>query len=74
MSEPKLKPCPFCGGKAILSEKTECHGHGMYIRDHYVICTECFAKGESKSEYSMKREECISNCVKAWNRRVNDER
>lgn len=74
MKEAELKPCPYCGGKAILDKKTECWGHGMYITEHYVRCTECHARGRSEAEYDMKREECINKCQEAWNRRATDER
>ncbi len=36
MTEPKLKPCPFCGGKAEAWESTFCVWK--------VFCTECGAE------------------------------
>lgn len=33
MTEPKIKPCPFCGSK-----ETDCNGH-------YVSCADCHASG-----------------------------
>ena len=36
MSEIKLKPCPFCGGKAEM--KITKYGGS------YVICTQCFCR------------------------------
>lgn len=53
----ELKPCPFCGGKAV-------HKHNDITGD-YVFCEKCFARsffGANKRAATMK-----------WNRRVNDD-
>lgn len=56
-----LKPCPFCGGKAILVEsihaqvfKVECMNTSCY----------CF---NTSTIFSNK-----TNAIEAWNRRTND--
>ena len=71
MSDP-LKPCPFCGGKAVLSnyrmvphEKTNipepeiCDG-----KWHFVWCEECRAHG---NDYLTNEK-----AIEAWNRRVSE--
>lgn len=70
---PKLRKCPFCGGKGELRRSVECWGHGMYIPEHYVRCTECGARVEPKAEYGQKEAECITKCTEAWNRRADNE-
>ena len=61
-----LKPCPFCGGKAV--------GH---VNDGVrVVCTECGAKTKNLVDgYSQGRPMggAIKSVVKAWNRRTNNE-
>lgn len=61
-----LKPCPFCGGKAVV-----------HVNDGVrVVCTECGAKTKSLVDgYSQGRPmgSAIKSVVKAWNRRTNNE-
>lgn len=70
MKNSELKPCPFCGAKAILVTETNvCFGHGSYGNRYYVTCTECYAKGKSVIDYADTKKECIENCRNSWNRR-----
>ena len=60
----KLKPCPFCGGKAW----TLCHAD--YWEKNagvvsYVGCTECKARSDLFAN--------MDDAIAAWNRRANDE-
>lgn len=50
----KLKPCPFCGGQDIITEKS---GDRLY----YCYCTECGAM----SSGHLEKEETITD----WNTR-----
>lgn len=66
MSE-ELKPCPFCGGKAVI-EVVEPHKHiickmPVYKGGAFIECTECGCaiSGETEIEVTEK-----------WNRRAND--
>ena len=51
----ELKPCPFCGGKAILSEDKRYNVHSVF-------CNECYI------ETSLQNTE--QETIEAWNRRV----
>ena len=51
----KLNPCPFCGGKAILSEDKRYNVHSVF-------CNECYI------ETSLQNTE--QEAIDAWNRRV----
>jgi Lar family restriction alleviation protein len=55
MSEPDLKPCPFCGGEASdgLDDDRECW---------YVECLKCRATFESKNS--------AQRAIVGWNNRV----
>lgn len=69
MSE-KLKPCPFCGGEAVI-----CSGSfrdGGYVANYaYVECSRCEAKGEEFIE-CMPVDDVEMMAANVWNRR--DER
>lgn len=65
-----LKPCPFCGGKAELTSKSESYGYGGNTDHYFVKCTQCNCKGTDKDTYLEKREQCIIEAVAAWQRRV----
>lgn len=53
MSEQKMKPCPFCGGKAKLMNM------GF---PHWVCCENCGAKVHGRTFYEK-------DSIEAWNRR-----
>lgn len=55
MTEPKLKPCPFCGGKAKVWEE-------LFMRFAWKIyCVNCGASVRAETEKDV---------VEAWNKRV----
>lgn len=56
-----LKPCPFCGGDFVISQKVWWRRIKLPYR---VICVSCQASGGHRAT----REKAIE----AWNRRVND--
>ena len=61
--EKRLKPCPFCGGKAEVSS-------GRFDRKDisYVVCTRCGSRGEFffiSPEYAS-----AERAIEAWNRRA----
>lgn len=57
--ETELKPCPFCGGKAMMIVLP-------YARKRFVKCeNQCC---EQNAIYSTREE-----AIKAWNRRANYE-
>lgn len=61
MSEEKLKPCPFCGGEAIL--KTN-HGFNKEVISSFTYCEEC---GVATRSYALEK-----TAIEAWNRRAYD--
>jgi Lar family restriction alleviation protein len=52
---PELKPCPFCGGKALLTNR-EMPGCA------FVVCEGCQAQGDDGT---------VERVVAAWNRRAD---
>lgn len=56
MPEIKLKPCPFCGGRAEMSP--------TYPSIHALVCIRCDAK---TADYLS-----IPAAVKAWNTRYSE--
>lgn len=70
----KLKPCPFCGGKADLRQE-DYDPRWMPTRNdpdsggcppYYVKCDDCGANTEYRYEYP--------DAVKLWNRRAENEK
>lgn len=65
MSMPKLKPCPFCGGKACIERDVT----SVKPRFLPVCCNygdRCW--GMQENWFFTEQE-----AIEAWNRRVNDE-
>lgn len=62
MSEIKLKPCPFCGGKAALK--------GDFFS--LVKCEECGA--ETRKVEISKKYSSDEKAVEAWNRRTDNDK
>lgn len=63
MNDKILKPCPFCGGKAVCNKH-----HNRYKEWHLVSCPNCHISQTGNSfEFAFEAEE-------AWNRRVTDEK
>ena len=54
----KLKPCPFCGGKAVIAETSPSSGR------FFISCVPCGIRTFS-SEKQQKLVEC-------WNRRADN--
>ena len=54
MSEIKLKPCPFCGGEALIKQD-------QYSRS-YVVCPNCDTRSAARFD--------AARAAEAWNRRV----
>ena len=52
-----LKPCPFCGGKAIFRETI------FNWEYHNVYCADCECELESKDKYEL---------IKRWNTRYDE--
>lgn len=68
MTEIKLKPCPFCGGKGELRRESLIFS---WVQHSFVRCEKCFARGEeitTSTEYSADEK-----AIEAWNRRTENE-
>jgi restriction alleviation protein, Lar family len=61
MDKPELKPCPFCGGKAILTGIEA----NYFATRCFVICDNCHA--------SSKRCKNKEAAAEAWNRRADNQ-
>ena len=66
MSEPELKPCPFCGGKAIIRLRQ----FDLFQVGAEVVCKKCGCRTDliaPSIEYAAK-----DKAISEWNKRVND--
>ena len=60
MTEPKLKPCPFCGGKDVAT---------MLCGDGYYVV--CYSRNKGKGcGSSTGWHETEQEAIEAWNKRV----
>ena len=81
MMNKKLKPCPFCGGKAKLQECTRELPFSEEQNSFHVTCTKCgcspFWFSGVNLHYTKpgmeKAEELKLQAIEAWNRRANNE-
>lgn len=63
MNNTELKPCPFCGGKAVLHV-----GDGVCV-----ICQDCSTRTISLVDGTNQGKPCggaVNKVVEKWNRRV----
>ena len=65
MSEPELKPCPFCGGKAKV---VACNN-----RLARVICSVCGKSGSCVVCEDKMFQNVAELLTELWNRRMTDE-
>lgn len=63
MNEYELKPCPFCGGKAMIQQH-RVNGDDRFTYS-WVFCVDCL--GQTRQYLSSRV------AVEAWNRRWPDE-
>ena len=69
----KLKPCPFCGGQGEITEHWESIGMGANVRQYYVCCESCGARGGMADEY-FENGNLRNKAINRWNRRADNER
>ena len=66
MGKNKLKPCPFCGGRAFIHEIGEDFlGLGWKQRGYAVVCKECHASTEYDENKNIS--------IQAWNKRAGED-
>lgn len=77
MDKVKLKPCPFCGGKAGIREYGNGHsGNGEFIANYEVGCEKCRIHFRAESRFTLKMgqpefsQNGFDTCVEKWNARA----
>ena len=74
----KLKPCPFCGGKEIISTSMN-RGKNYSDKDFYftVTCKECGAQISVGADLDKVPFECVEKAIEQarakWNRRAESD-
>lgn len=73
----ELKPCPFCGGKAIIKAVDKNYGFTIWCQCKDGNCgarTAGYCPDTSNEDNSLENiERCKNKAIEAWNRRVDDE-
>jgi Lar family restriction alleviation protein len=59
----ELKPCPFCGGKAILVQWRD-------TKSPNATWAECKCGAYTKTSYSTNTAKAFAEAIKVWNRRA----
>ena len=72
MSEEKLLPCPFCGGRGRVRVDIRILRNQAVI-EFYVQCSECNQKGPGYHTGWLTEDECIDECMKAWNGEIAEQ-
>jgi len=71
-----LKPCPFCGGKAILERSHRAFIKAQTTRVAFVRCKECNARSGrfNLEDYgkTSRSQEAEQAAVDAWNKRTEE--
>lgn len=76
MNETELKPCPFCGGKAEIRQKSNGYGAGIFTADFEVGCVNCHFSFRYTTKLRLVNGEPIVDedgykyCVMKWNGRA----
>ena len=66
----ELKPCPFCGSRARIEERSKLDGYCHYTVK-FVQCTQCHAKAEERICDGYYGEYCTDEEIaELWNRRI----
>lgn len=77
MKETKIKPCPFCGGRAYLERSHRAFIDAETAKVTFVRCTVCNARSGrvNIADYGRTSSsiEASNKAVAAWNRRANND-
>ena len=66
----ELKPCPFCGSRARIEERSKPDGYHHYTVK-FIQCTKCHAKTEERICDGYYGKYCTDEEIAdLWNRRV----
>ena len=77
----ELKPCPFCGGKAVFATTSNMSSHSCVGVTFKITCTQCRTEFPKSYECEMymnqdgniqTRKDERLKAVADWNRRTND--
>lgn len=76
----ELKPCPFCGGEAVIEKVSSGYNcRGGFIETYKAGCITCKIYFKRESEFYMENTQPVfmkngyEDAVKAWNTRYGED-
>ena len=66
----ELKPCPFCGGEAVIVATSTCGGHIACVGECRMTTGKFW--DEPMTSHESERTKWHEIATKAWNRRAED--
>lgn len=71
----KIKPCPFCGGNAMLTIVIDQDNKNLMsvpIKECYIFCIKCNSKGQPHKleKYFHLTNEKRKEIIELWNKRI----
>ena len=79
MIDRELKPCPFCGGKAEITEMASGYGNREFTKEYRIGCEGCRVYFRRTTRFRLEKDEpvfIVNGCQEAindWNRRAGEE-
>lgn len=69
----ELKPCPFCGGEAVVKAVNKNYGFTIWCKCKCGAKTVGYCPNTDNEDSTLESiESCKNRAVEAWNRRVSD--
>ncbi len=70
MTKMKLKPCPFCGGKADTNEKYYLSYDAWLVYCIRCNCSTTKFTGDTDEDYNTRKAQGKELAISAWNKRT----
>lgn len=79
MNDKELKPCPFCGGEAVIEKHSVGHTKDTTFVNYKIGCEKCEIWFHGRTEVGISDgkpfmiEDGYTKAIEKWNKREKDE-